>query len=199
MPQTRPNKMKTIVNSDGYNLAADLATQVDSANVIIPVANQTERDGLAALMGTLLVPTMVYRVDLNAYESWNGATWDRLVTAVAGAGVPDGFWTITGGLIKTVTAGLTVVTCALQLVRTGPAVTIATTDSVLITGLIPSGFRPSANFGWVGSTNTNTGARYAEPQLIMNTGGSLVGRSTSGGGVTISTGYTVFVGATWFI
>lgn len=199
MPQTRPNKMKTIVNSDGYNLAPDLATLVDSANVIIPVANQAERDGLAALMGTLLVPTMVYRADLNAYESWNGSTWDRVVTATAAAGVTDTFWTITGGLVKTVTAGLTQVTASLLLVRSGANIGVSVSGNTLIVGLLPSGYRPPGNFSLVGSVTDGSDARYAEPELIVNNGGSLVGRSTSGGSITIATGYKLYITGTWFL
>jgi hypothetical protein len=192
--------MKTIVNSDAYNLASDLAVQADSANVFIPVANQTERDGLAALMGgTLLVPTMVYRADLNAYESWNGSTWDRVVVATAGAGVTDGFWTITGGLVKTVTAGLTQVTASLLLVRSGAGIGVSVAGNTLIVGLLPSGYRPPGNFSLVGSVTDGSDARYAEPELIVNNGGSLVGRSTSGGSITISTGYKLYISGTWFL
>jgi hypothetical protein len=192
--------MKTIVNSDAYNLASDLAVQADSANVFIPVANQTERDGLAALMGgTLLVPTMVYRADLNAYESWNGSTWDRVVVATAGAGVTDGFWTITGGLVKTVTAGLTQVTASLLLVRSGAGIGVSVSGNTLIVGLLPSGYRPPGNFSLVGSVTDGSDARYAEPELIVNNGGSLVGRSTSGGSITISTGYKLYISGTWFL
>jgi len=35
--------------------------------------------------------------------------------------------------------------------------------------------------------------------LIVNTGGSLVARSTSGGGITIGVNYVIFVSAVWCI
>lgn len=201
MPQTRPNKMKTIVNADGYNLSSDLATMADSANVTIPVANQTERDGLAALMGTLLVPTVVYRADLNAYESWNGSTWDRVAVTTNGAGVTDGFWTISGGMVKTVTNGLTMVTASMHLTRVTAPITINTTDTALLIGFIPAGLRPSVNHYFPSTANTNVGARYAEPQLVIgdSTNGTLVGRSISGGPVTIGVGYVLFVQTSWVL
>ena len=71
MPQTRPNKVTVPVNSDAWNLANDLATLGDTANVVIPVANQTERDALTKKLGLA-----VSRADLNGLiEVCDGTTW----------------------------------------------------------------------------------------------------------------------------
>jgi hypothetical protein len=73
MSQTRPNKIKTITNSDAYNLAADLATFADSANVVIPVASQAERDAL-----TLYAGLTVSRTDLGGViEICDGTKWSK--------------------------------------------------------------------------------------------------------------------------
>jgi hypothetical protein len=48
MPQTRSNKGQGPINSDIYNLTADLATLIDSLEVIVPVADTTEGDSVAA-------------------------------------------------------------------------------------------------------------------------------------------------------
>jgi hypothetical protein len=124
---------------------------------------------------------------------------NKLFSAVSGKGVTDGYWTITGGLVKTTTSGLTQVTATLQLVRTTAAITIATTDGALLVGLVPSGFIPTSNQYFIGTSNTDTGARYAEPQLVINTGGTLVGRSTSGGSITLGVGYTLCISTSWWI
>lgn len=75
MPQTRVNKAVTPVNSDAYNLTADLATLADSLNVPIPVATQAERD---ALVSPTAGKTAVARADLGGLvEVWNGSYWTR--------------------------------------------------------------------------------------------------------------------------
>lgn len=71
MPQTLANGVQTPINSDAYNLTADLATMGNSANVIITVANQTARDAL-----TLYAGLCVCRLDLGwALEIYDGTAW----------------------------------------------------------------------------------------------------------------------------
>jgi hypothetical protein len=64
-------------NSDAYDLTADLAKICLSLNIPIPVDDQAERDGLAALAGgTLKVGTMVLRKDQSLFvEKWDGSSW----------------------------------------------------------------------------------------------------------------------------
>ena len=46
MPQFRANKMRVPVASDAYALTSDLAAMADSANIVIPVSSDTERNAL---------------------------------------------------------------------------------------------------------------------------------------------------------
>jgi hypothetical protein len=197
----RWNKAKTPAGSDGWNLTPDIGTALDSANVIVPVATQTERDGLTPPITGKYAGMVVARTDIAGIplEKWDGAAWIRQPIVDTSPITNDGNWVITGGLTRTVATGLTQVTAAFQMKRTAAAITILTTDSTVIIGAIPSGFRPTNNSSVVVSVNDNVGARYAEPQLIVNTGGSLVARSTSGGGITIGVNYVIFVSAVWCI
>lgn len=71
MPQTLANGIVVPINADAYNLTADLATTGNSANVIIPVANQAARDALTPTAGMV-----VCRLDLGwALEIYDGTTW----------------------------------------------------------------------------------------------------------------------------
>ena len=197
----RWNKAKTPAGSDGWNLTTDVGAALDSANVIVPVATQAERDGLTPPITGKYAGMVVARTDIAGIplEVWDGAAWNRQPVVTTSPITNDGNWVITGGLTRTVATGLTQVTAAFQMKRTAAAITILTTDSTVIIGAIPSGFRPTNNSSVVVSVNNDVGARYAEPQLIVNTGGSLVARSTSGGGITIGVNYVIFVSAVWCI
>jgi hypothetical protein len=197
---TRWNKTISKAGADGWNLTTDDGKGLDSANVIVPVATQAERDGLTPptgrYAGMVAARTDVAGIPL---EKWDGSAWIRQPITDTSAITNDGNWTIAGGLIRTVATGLTQVTASFKMTRTASAITILTTDSTVIVGAIPSGFRPTWNSSVVVTVNDNIGARYAEPQLIVNTGGSIVARSTSGGGITIGTGYTIYVSVVWCI
>lgn len=195
----RWNKTTTPAGADGWNLTPDIGKALDTANVVVP-CSLSERDALAPpggkYPGMIVIRTDVAGLPL---EKWDGSTWIRQSVTDSSTVVNDGNWTITGGLMRQVATNLSQVTAAFQMTRTAAAINIATTDSTVIIGAIPSGFRPSANSSVVVTVNTDVGARYAEPQLIVNTGGSIVARSTSGGGITIGVGYTIFVSAVWCI
>lgn len=77
MSQTLYNGAVVPTNSDGYDLTADLAEMCMSLNIPIPVSNQAQRDGLAALAGgTLQAGTMVLRKDQSMFvEKWDGTSW----------------------------------------------------------------------------------------------------------------------------
>jgi len=70
MPQTRDNGVVTPINSDEYNLTADLATMADTSNVVTIVAGQTARNALVKWEGRL-----VYRTDKAQVESVVGGQW----------------------------------------------------------------------------------------------------------------------------
>jgi hypothetical protein len=76
---------------------------------------------------------------------------------------------------------------------------ILTGDTVLTSSIVPAGFRPSDNAFFPATVNDNLGVYKSSPQLVINTGGVLVGRSTSGGSVALGTGYTLFVSVSWYI
>lgn len=194
--QILQNGIEVPTNSDPYNLTDDLANMGNTANVIRLAPNQDARDAFDKYDGL-----SVRRLDLTGRptETWDGATWNRSPVVTSGSPVSDGFWSITGGLTKTVTDGPTQVTASFQMRRTGSAITVNTADSVLIINAIPAGFRPAVNNAFITSVNDNIGNLYAQPQIIVNSGGSIVGRSTSGGPITINTNYTLFVSVSWYI
>ena len=194
--QILQNGIEVPTNSDPYNLTDDLANMGSTTNTVVLVATQAARDALTKYDGL-----SVRRLDLTGRptETWDGSKWNRSPVITSGSPVTDGFWTMTGGLTKTVTDGPTQVTASFQMVRTTAAINVLTTDSTLIIGAIPSGFRPATNTAFITSVNDNIGKLYAQPQLVINNGGSIVGRSTSGGGITIGVGYTVFVTTSWYI
>jgi len=197
----RWNKSKTPAGADGWNLTTDIGTALDTANVIVPVATDAERNALTPPVtgkyaGMVVARTDVARIPL---EKWDGSAWIRDAVMTSAVPVNDGFWTMYGGFIKTVHENVTQVTASLQLVRTGTGFNVTTAGTTMIVGLIPSGFRPPGNFSIVGSVLTGSDARYAEPQLIVNNGGSLVGRSVSGGDITIAVGYKLFITGTWYV
>lgn len=95
MTTTAWNKMLQLNASDGWNLVSDSQAVSKSARVAIPVAGTTERGdgsttGLAIIYGaTLPVPTLVFRTDINAYETWDGTNWNPEVGSVI-ASTDDG-------------------------------------------------------------------------------------------------------------
>lgn len=169
-----------------------------AAGAPLPVYGQPERDDLDLFDGLI-----VQRRDVagSPTETRHGSSWYRQPVSVEHAlAVSDGNFTISGGLIKTVTAGLTQVTASLEMVRSNAVgITLPPAGNSIIVDAIPASFRPPGNFSLVGSVLTNADARYAEPELIVNNGGSIVGRSTSGGDITIAQGYKLYITGTWFV
>ena len=70
MPQTRDNGIVVPINSDAYNLTADLATMADTAKVVTIVSGATARNALTKFEGRL-----VYRTDKSQIESVVGGVW----------------------------------------------------------------------------------------------------------------------------
>lgn len=194
--QTLQNGVKVPTNGDPYNLTDDLATAFGTTNVDVIVSSATARDALTKYDGL-----SVRRLDVTGRptETWDGSKWTRSPIVTSAPAIADGLWTITGGFLKTVIADLTQVTATLQLVRTGPNMTINVADTTLTATIVPSGFRPSANAFFSATVNNNFGAYTSSPQLIVNTGGAVVGRSTSGGAVSLGTGFTLFISVSWYI
>lgn len=72
---TRWNKTISKAGADGWNLTTDDGKGLDSANVLVPVATQAERDGLTPPLGKY-AGMAVTRADLGGrIEVWDGAKW----------------------------------------------------------------------------------------------------------------------------
>lgn len=73
---TRWNKTTTPAGSDGWNLTPDIGKALDTANVIVPVATDAERDGLTP-PGGKYPGLAVSRTDLPGcpLQIWTGARW----------------------------------------------------------------------------------------------------------------------------
>lgn len=164
-----------------------------AAGAPVPVRTRAEVDTLPKWVGAqasvLSEGGTVYVCD--------GTTWGLPQAALSSAPSTVTGWTITGGLMKVVTAGLTQVTAVVKMVRTGSAIAVTTGDVSLASVLIPDGFRPPSNHYFPSTVNNNFGARLAEPQLVISASGQLIGRSASGGTVTLMTGATLFICTTW--
>ena len=109
---TRWNKTKTPAGADGWNLTFDVGTALDSANVVVPVADSGARDALAPPAGKYAGMTVVRQdVPGTAVEVYNGSGWDRQVspairanTQTVGSGMTsDAF--MTGTLRPIIQAG----------------------------------------------------------------------------------------------
>lgn len=72
MSQIRQNKVVVPINSDAYNLTGDLAAMADAANVVIPVASQSERDALTKKAGLCVVRTDLPNLPV---ERCDGTNW----------------------------------------------------------------------------------------------------------------------------
>lgn len=69
------NKGLAPAGTDGWRLTPDVQAAMESLNVVVPVATQTERDALTPPLGKY-VGMAVTRADLNGrIEVWDGAIW----------------------------------------------------------------------------------------------------------------------------
>lgn len=81
MPQQRPKKGQTPINSDAFNLVPDLATMNDTAGVIVSVADRTEADSIASALATAgwavsdSRPLYVWNRTSGAVEVKDGIGW----------------------------------------------------------------------------------------------------------------------------
>lgn len=89
MPQTRATKITVPVNADAYNLAPDLATMADSANVVIPVASQAERDALTKKNGLLVVRTDLFGLPIERCDGTNWWNTQHSEWTFSASGIPS--------------------------------------------------------------------------------------------------------------
>jgi hypothetical protein len=76
MTQKLSNGITVPINSDAYQLTADLATMGNSANVSIPVNSQAARDALTPFAGMTVI-----RLDIPGAptQTWDGSAWQGAV------------------------------------------------------------------------------------------------------------------------
>lgn len=165
MSSTRQNKAVTITNDEVYDLATHQARLADSLNVVIPVANVTERDSLAKFDGMV-----VCRRDLpgRPLEQWDGAGWlpTPVQTGVYASPAITGF-SITGNIIVEQMGAKKRVSVDLNLQRTGAGLSI-TDPWVAIGAVIPSAGRGTAELKYAaialtGGTNNNHATASVNP------------------------------------
>ena len=129
MPQQRPKKGQTPINSDAFNLVPDLATINDTSGVVVSVADRTEADSIASALAaagwpvTDARPLYVWNLSTNSLEVKVTAGWKGGIKPFGHMGKTDGFQPFTGGPNR-VTFG------AAQILRGG--VTFSDTDDALV-------------------------------------------------------------------
>jgi hypothetical protein len=166
MPQTLPNGLQVPINSDAYNLAADLATMGNSANVVFPVANQTVRDALTPFNGMV-----VFRLDTGAVEVYFSSSWKPVTQATGASPYRAHCGTTTFTLGAGVAGGTQAVTFpaafnVAPIVVTSIATTVGSGASNLIshhTSVTTTGFSCQVQT----SDNSAVGASYTIPVTWM--------------------------------
>lgn len=84
------NKGKAPAGGTGWQLTPDVRSGLESMNVVVPVANQSERDGLTPPLGKY-IGMAVTRNDLGGIiEVWNGSQWLSVANRFNVPGVPAG-------------------------------------------------------------------------------------------------------------
>lgn len=190
------NKGKAPAGTSGWNLTPDVRAALESMNVIVPVADQAERDGLTPPLGKY-VGMAVTREDLGGLiQVWDGAAW-KSPTASTAAVVTDANWSATGQITRALSPdGQSMTSIAERMLRTGPSFTLTTSYLPILAGFIPDGFRPPAMFnGWALLTNA-ADAPVATVWWRITTAGDLQAR-LDGGSVLLDTGHRFNLSGNW--
>jgi len=177
MSQTRQNKIVTITNDEVYDLATHQARLADSANVVIPVANQAERDVLTTFNGMAAA-----RADTNYnLEIYTAGGW-RTVVETTTPVVSDPLWAFTGQLSRnTGLDGKQTVTLSESMSRVSGSFTLGSTSYlVLIANWVPVGWRPVTTVNFWGLLTSSGDAPLAQLWLRISTAGNLEARLDSG-------------------
>jgi|GEM_PF-2739489 len=100
---SRWNKSTTMAGADGWSLAPNVGTALDSANVIVPVATKAERDGLTPPLGKY-AGMVAARTDLSGVplDVYDGSQWIP--------GIISTIWTNASTLVPTSGGGPGVLT-----------------------------------------------------------------------------------------
>lgn len=198
MSQTRPNKITVPINSDGYNLAPDLATMADSVNTPILVASTTERDALTKYVGMAVV-----RTDRGGnIQTWDGAAWNSPAGTSTALNPNDTNWNVIGGITRTYAGGeFSQFRAVAKITRVaGPAFSIGSSFQQTFTNIVPSGWRPGQYQDVYASLCDNADAPQATLQGRLGSDGSLIFRVNTGpASVTVSTNWKIFLDCGWWI
>lgn len=181
---SRQNGMKSIANSEGYDLANHITEIVDSANVNAPISSVEERDALVPFEGMTIV-----RLDLKGVGEVyiNGAWVGSGSTAITTFGT--GWTPLTGGHVpRLYRAGGNVFLVGGVTQNTGGLV------SNILT--VQTAFRPSTTGTmFVGHGVTSGGESY---ELVLSAGvlsipaGYLTGNFTIGNAVPVTCSWPLY-------
>lgn len=189
------NKGKSPAGADGWNLTANVMAALESMNVIVPVANQAERDGLTPPLGKY-AGMAVCRLDLPnmQVEVWDGAAWQRN-DQTGNVITTDTNWGYNGGLIRQRGLARTHARMSLKMNRLGGNISLGTTYTNL-GNFIPSGWYPT--IGAFGTVNVHTSGSAFRFQVVVNvsvTGDILI--QVPSGSQTLNTGDFFVIDMGW--
>jgi len=187
----RWNKSKTPGGADGWSLTPDIGTALDTANVIVPVGTQTERDGLTPPVTGKYAGMVVSRTDQagSPLEIWDGARWwgtfiqVLALTTANFTNTPAGY----GPLTLTVSGKVAILT--------GNVAWNSGTGNGLAT--IPSPYLPACEVAFTSvSQNNGTGGMGTTYRGVVTTGGAV---SLNWMGIARDVNNVIPIMATWLV
>lgn len=190
----------TTGTTGGSNTIAQLWRHTSTRGGIVGVRNTTERAEFTAPA----IGQHVARLDLAGapLERWDGAAWTPAAESVTPA-PPDAGWTVSGGLVKVRSlGGLTMVTMAIKVTRTasGGSFPIGPGFTTLLSGFIPSGWRPAVVTDMRTVVNDGAAAGQTEPVVRVGTDGTIAMRPAQGyAAVTGQAGWFFHLQGSWYL
>jgi len=191
MPQTRENGIQAPINSDAYNLTADLAKMADTSNVVTVVSGQTARNALTKFEGRL-----VWRTDKSQIEAVVGGAW-RDGTRDYSPLSPTG-WSASGTISVTPEGPKRKVIADLVITRTGGDFVLSTSSwSVLGTdeSVVPSAAQGTSPVKYLSApvVNVGGGAATYNANVTYNPTGAVSIRAVSSFTLTTGSFFTINV------
>ena len=191
MSQTRDNGIVVPVNSDEYNLTADLAAMADTANAVTVVSNSSARNALTKFEGR-----QAWRIDTAQIESVVGGQW-RDGTRDYAPLSPTG-WSASGTITVTPEGTKKRVVADLVITRTGGDFVLATNAwSILGTdeNVIPSAARGTSPVKYLSAPVVNVagGASTYNANVTYNPTGAVSIRAVSSFTLTTGAFFTINV------
>lgn len=191
------NKGKAPAGDTGWQLTPDVRAGLESMNVIVPVADQAERDGLTPPLGKY--PGMaVARMDLGALiEVWDGSAWQRGNSAAAPT--TSGGWTLTGSLVRTISTAGKQVSSAFRAIYGGGTFTLNSDFTPAFT-LTNAGYLPVGNdaYGYFMLRASGTRVIKADCTFTINPAGEVYVRTLIGqAATTVAAGDELSFNTVW--